>query len=175
MLEILAMLGARRGAGVTDRQLASYVRHFDRSDADRDGTHSHKEYVEDGHFMTPQARRGIFRAADSNGDGTVTRVEYVLNRVITDEAKGIVQGTDADGDGRIDRAEFVAGSPLSDTRLAEAVFDALDANDDGATAVPEYLRVWGGWARPDYRAQEAALAARLAKLDKGGGRPGRAD
>jgi hypothetical protein len=30
--------------------------------------------------------------------------------------------------------------------------------------VPEYLRVWGVWARPNYKAQEATLAARLAKL-----------
>ena len=166
VVEILAMLGARREAGATDARLASYVRHFNTTDADRDGAHSRKEYVEDGRFMSPRARAGIFRAADSNADGVVTRVEYVLNRVITDEAKGIVQKTDADRDGRIARAEFVAGVPLADKLLAAALFDALDANGDGATTIPEYLRVWGGWARPDYKAQEAALAARLAKLGR---------
>jgi len=168
VLEILKMLGARRDAGATDKQLASYSRHFDRSDADRDGKHSKKEYIEDGNFMTPQARRGIFGAADNNADGVVTRVEYVLNRIITDEAKGIVQPTDADKNGRIVKAEFVSGSPLKDKRLAAAVFDALDTNGDGTITIPEYLRVWGGWARPDYKAQEAAVSARLAKLGKGG-------
>jgi hypothetical protein len=169
VLEILEMLGAGRDAGATDEQLLSYGRHFDRCDPDRDGRHSKKEYIEDGNFMTPQARRGIFGAADNDADGVVTRVEYVLNRIITDEAKGIVQRTDADRDGRIVKAEFVLGSALKDKRLAAAVFDALDANGDGATTIPEYLRVWGGWARPNYKAQEAAIAARVAKLGKGGG------
>ncbi|MHC5053848.1 MAG: EF-hand domain-containing protein [Planctomycetota bacterium] len=164
VLEVLEMLGARRDAGVSDKQLAAYARHFNRTDADRDGAHSKKEYIENGRFMTPQARRGIFRAADNNGDGVVTRVEYVLNRIVTDEAKGIVQRTDADRNGSVARAEFVRGSPLEDKSLAASVFDALDAGGDGTTTIPEYLRVWGGWARPDYRAQEAALAARLAKL-----------
>jgi Ca2+-binding EF-hand superfamily protein len=114
--------------------------------------------------MTPQARAGIFRAADNNGDGVVTRTEYVLNRIITDEAKGIVQQTDADKDGRVTRAEFVEGSPIEDMAISRAVFDALDTSGDGMITAPEYLRVWGGWARPNYKAQEAALAARLAKL-----------
>jgi hypothetical protein len=73
VLEVLAMLGARREAGATDKQLASYVRHFNTTDADRDGAHSRKEYVEDGRFMSPRARAGIFRAADSNADDVVTR------------------------------------------------------------------------------------------------------
>jgi hypothetical protein len=167
ILDILKMLGAKRGDGVSDKQLTAYVSHFNRSDPNRDGKHSKKEYIEDGKFMTPQARRGIFGAADSNADGVVTRVEYVLNRIITDEAKGIVQRTDADRNGKIARAEFVSGSPLKDKPLAGAVFDALDSNSDGATTIPEYLRVWGKWARPNYKDQEAKIAARLAKLGRG--------
>jgi len=167
VLEVLKMLGAKRDAGAADKQLAAYAAHFDRSDPNRDGKHSKKEYIEDGTFMTPQARRGIFAAADNNADGAVTRVEYVLNRIITDEAKGIVQRTDADKDGKIVKAEFVSGSPLKDKSLAAAVFDALDTNGDGTITIPEYLRVWGGWARPNYKDQEAAISARLAKLGKG--------
>jgi len=166
VLEILGMLGARRSAGATDRELADYVAKFNRSDANRDGKHSTQEYVEDGNFMTPQARRGIFAAADNNADGFVTRVEYVLNRILTDEAKAIVRRADADKDGKTVRAEFVAHSPLEDKGLAAAVFDALDTNGDGTIPIPEYLRVWGGWARPNYKAQEAAVAERLEKLGK---------
>jgi hypothetical protein len=164
VLEILKMMDARRDT--TDKQLASYSRHFDSCDSNGDGKHSKKEYIEDGKFMTPQARRGIFGAADNNADGVVTRVEYLLNRIITDEAKGIVQRTDADRNGKIVKAEFVSGSPLKDKHLAAAVFDALDTNGDGTTMIPEYLRVWGTWARPNYKAQEAAIAARLATLSK---------
>ena len=47
---------------------------------------------------------------------------------------------------------------------AVAVFDALDTQRDGTITIPEYLRVWGVWARPNYKAQEAAIAARLKKM-----------
>ncbi len=166
ILEVFSLLGAKREAGTTDRALIAYAKHFDRLDADRDGKHSKKEYIDNGVHMNPQARRGIFGAADNNADGFVTRAEYVLNRIITDEAKSIVQRTDADKNGEIIKTEFVNGAPLTDKRLAVAVFDALDTNADGATTIPEYLRVWGGWARPNYKAQEAALTSRLAALEK---------
>jgi len=171
------MLGAKRDVGATDEQLRAYARHFDRSDPNHDGEHTRAEYVDGGRYMTPRARAGIFGATDNNADGVVTRAEYVLNRIITDEAKTIVQRTDSDKDGKVTRAEFVKGSPIGDKTLAGAVFDGLDTSGDGAITIPEYLRVWGGWARPDYKAQEAAIAGRLAKLDKktdNGGKGGRA-
>jgi Ca2+-binding EF-hand superfamily protein len=161
------MLGAKREVGASDEQLRSYANHFDRTDLNHDGQHSREEYVERGGYMTPQARAGIFRAADNNADGVVTLTEYLLNRIITDEAKGIVQQTDADKDGQVTRAEFVERSPVGDMALSRAVFDALDTSGDGMITVPEYLRVWGDWARPNYKAQEATLAARLAKLGQG--------
>jgi len=164
VMEIFDKLEAKREAGATDEQLAAYLRHFDTCDSDRDGKHSRKEYIEDGKFMTLQARRGIFGAADNNADGVVTRAEYVLNRIITDEAKGIVQRTDANQDGEVAKAEFIKGAPLKNKRLTAAVFDALDTNGDGTITIPEYLRVWGTWARPNYKAQEAALVARLAEF-----------
>ena len=141
--------------------MRGYSKNFDRSDADRDGRHSRAEYIENGRYMNPRARRGIFGAADNNADGFVTRVEYVLNRIITGEAKGLVQPTDADRDGKILRAEFVSGLPLKDEILAAAVFDGLDTNGDGAITLPEYLRVWGRWARPNYKTQETSVAKRL--------------
>jgi len=164
--EILTMLGAHGAAGATDPEMLAYARHFDRSDPNHDGKHTRAEYVDGGSYMTPQARAGIFGATDNNADDVATRVEYVLNRIITDEAKAIVQRTDSDKNGKVTRAEFVEGSPIEDKALAGKVFDALDANSDAVTTIPEYLRVWGGWARPNYKAQEAAIAARLAKLDE---------
>ena len=166
--EVLKMLGAKREGGAADGELRSYVRAFGGTDRDGDGRHSKTEYIENGRHMNARARRGIFGAADNNEDGFVTRVEYVLNRAITDEAKRIVQGTDADKNGRVTRAEFVGGSAIADKALAGAVFDALDTGGDGAVTIPEYLRVWGRWARPNYPAQEAALAKRLAQLGLAG-------
>ncbi|MFC1862871.1 EF-hand domain-containing protein [Thermodesulfobacteriota bacterium] len=166
ILKILDLLGAEQESGVTDKELQAYAKHFDGLDTDRDGKHSKREYIENGVYMNPQARRGIFGAADNNADGFVTWTEYVLNLIITDESKDIMQVTDADKNTKITRAEFVAGSPFKDKQLAAAVFDALDSNGDDTITIPEYLRVWGDWARPNYRAQEAALAARFAKLGK---------
>jgi len=146
---ILQRLGAKLERGSEAGELESYASHFDRMDTNRDGKHTRVEYVDKGGYMTPQARAGIFRAADGNADGVVTKAEYVLNRVITDEAKAIVQGMDDDEDGLVERAEFVkhAAKLLSDRELAEQVFAALDANADGGIPIPEYLRVWGQWAR----------------------------
>ncbi len=166
VLEILELLGAKREVGATDKLLSAYNKQFRHLDADHDGKHSKKEYVENGIHLNPQARRGIFRAADNNADGFVTRTEYVLNRIITDEAKRIVQGTDKDRNGKVAKVEFVAYSPLTDRQLASSVFDALDIGGDGVITVPEYLRVWGGWARPNYKKQEATILTRLEKLEK---------
>jgi len=145
--QIIAMFGARGRDGVTDRQVASYRRVFGFGDRDRDGRHSKKEYVDDGVYMTRRARQGIFRAADANNDGFVSRAEYVDNRIITDEAKKIFNEMDADGNGRLTAAEFMASEKIEDKSLAAEVFKALDTSGNGELVIPEYLRVWGRWAR----------------------------
>ena len=159
--EILMKLGAKLEKGTSSRELDGHSRQFDRTDADRDGKHTRKEYVDGGRYLTPRARSGIFRAADGNGDGVVTKAEYILNRIITDEAKRIVQGMDDDRDGSVERAEFLKHSAklLSDPRLAGQVFSALDPNNDDVTLVPEYLRVWGKWARAGRQSAEKRIAA----------------
>jgi len=158
---ILQRLGAKLERGITAKELDGYSSHFDRTDPDRDGKDTRAEYVDKGNYMTPQARAGIFRAADGNADGVVTKAEYVLNRIITDEAKAIVQGMDDDKDGLVERAEFVkhAAKLLSDLELAEQVYAALDANADGGIPIPEYLRVWGQWARASQKSAEERIAA----------------
>jgi Ca2+-binding EF-hand superfamily protein len=164
--EVLQRLGAKLESGTTSKLLDDYVIHFDRTDPNRDGKHTREEYVENGRYMTPQARAGIFRAADGNADGVVTRAEYVLNRIITDEAKAIVQGMDDDEDGLVERTEFVKHSTklLSSQELAEQVFATLDANADGGIPIPEYLQIWGKWARVGQKSAEERIAARRAKL-----------
>ena len=145
--QILSMLGARGRDAVTDRQLAGYRRIFGFMDANRDGQHSKKEFIDDGRYLTRQARQGIFRASDSNSDGLVSEDEYIDNRVITDEAKTIYEKMDADDDGKLTRKEFLASGKLKGEDLAKAVFTALDSDDNGELVLPEYLRVWGRWAR----------------------------
>jgi len=159
---VLERLGAKLERGSEAKELDAYSSHFDRMDTNRDGKHTRTEYVDKGGYMTPQARAGIFRAADGNADGVVTKAEYVLNRIITDEAKAIVQGMDDDEDGLVEQAEFVkhAAKLLSDRELAEQVYAALDTNADGGIPIPEYLRVWGQWARAGRKSAEERIAAR---------------
>ena len=97
--------------------------------------------------MNEQARQGIFRASDSNQDGFVSEAEYVESRMITDEAKLIFEAMDSNRNGRLTRAEFMASKRVRDPKLAEAIFKALDTNNNGELVIPEYLRVWGQWAR----------------------------
>ena len=145
--KILAMLGARGKDAITDQQLASYRRIFGFIDANGDGQHSKKEFVEDGRYLTQQARQGIFRASDSNGDGIVSEAEYIENRIITDEAKTIFEDMDDNNDGVLTGKEFVASGKVNDDELAKTAFEALDSDGNGELTVPEYLRVWGRWAR----------------------------
>ncbi len=171
--DIIKRLGAKMEAGATAEQLDAYASHFNRTDPNKDGKHTRAEYVEKGVYMTPQARAGIFRAADGNADGIVTKDEYILNRIITDEAKTIVQGTDDDKDGRVERAEFVkhAAKLLKDQKLAEQVWAAFDANADGQIIIPEYLRVWGQWARTGQKPAKQRIAKRRTQLAKAAKKP----
>ena len=165
---ILEQLGAKMENGITAKQLADYSRHFDLVDLDGDGHHSKAEYIEKGNYMTPQARRGIFAAADSDGDDSVTAAEYILNRIVTDEAKAIMQAMDDDKDGAIQAVEFTrhARKKLKGKALAEEVYAAFDTDGDKLIRVPEYLRVWGKWARAGRQTPAQRIAARKSELGK---------
>ena len=147
--QILNLFGYRGVLGITDQQVAGYRRVFGFGDANRDGRHSKKEYIEDGFYLTKQARQGIFRATDSDGDGFVTEVEYVINRMITDEAKEIFHKLDTSRDSKLTAKEIIASGKFKDEKLARKVFTAMDINGDGLLVIPEYQRVFGRWARAD--------------------------
>jgi len=144
--QILAMLGAKGEAGAHPDKLDEYRRIFGFLDADNDGNLSTKEFIEDGRYMTREARQGIFTASDANSDGIVSEQEYVTNRIITDEAKAIMAKMDKDGGGTIARGEFIEHSGLPED-LSNAVFNEFDTDGNGELMIPEYLRVWGRWAR----------------------------
>ena len=163
---VLALLGAKMEQGLTKEQLSSYNRVFAFMDLDRDGRHSKVEFIDRGRYLTPFARRGIFNAADADQDGFVTRAEYLLNRIITDEAKSILQAMDDNDDGIIQRDEFLRCTfpTVEDPELARSAFKALDTNRDGELTTPEYLRVWGRWARTGKLSAEERITALEARL-----------
>ena len=162
---ILEHLGAKQEHGLSTEQRQRYEKHFAFGDLDSDGQHSAEEFIEKGNYLNRQARRGIFIAADADKDGVVTQEEYVLNRVITDEAMAIMQVMDADDDGRVSPQEFgqSAQAQFPDEAQREAVFSAFDRDQNGVLQTPEYLRVWGVWARAGKKLAEARL--REAALD----------
>ncbi len=145
--KILKLFGAQGTEGVDQRTMAGYRRVFGFTDFNKDGRHSKEEYIDGGRYLTRESRSGIFQASDSNRDGFVSENEYVENRIITDEAKEIFSEMDADNDNRLTTEEFMTSRKLKDKKLATEVFDALDGNRDGELNLPEYLRVWGQWAR----------------------------
>ncbi|HBU59661.1 MAG TPA: hypothetical protein DEB48_07455 [Verrucomicrobiales bacterium] len=132
---------------LNDQHWQSYRRVFSLTDTNGDGRHSKEEYIVNGRYMTEQSRRGIFQASDYNKDGYVSAFEYFENRIITDEAKLIFEAMDQNRNGQLTRVEFMASKRIRDSKLAAAIFKALDTNGNGELVIPEYLRVWGKWAR----------------------------
>ena len=144
---ILRAMGGQGAAGCSSHQIESYRGIYARLDTNGDGQLTRQEFVEDGVYMTPEARAGMFRAMDRDWDDVVTEREYVENRIITDEAKEIFAELDADGDRAVTRKEFVDYSMIKDEQKAESAFQAFDSNRDGTLGMIEYLRVWGDIAR----------------------------
>ena len=72
-----------------------------------------------------------------------------------------MQALDDDKDGVVKRPEFLkhAKGKLSNVELTGKVFAALDTDGNGVLLVPEYLRIWGQWARAGQKSPEQRLAA----------------
>jgi Ca2+-binding EF-hand superfamily protein len=145
--EILKLLGAEGVPGAKKSEIQNYRRLFGFTDRDKDGKHSKAEYVDNGRYLTPESRAGIFNASDSNNDGFVSEKEYIENRIITDEAKAIFSSMDSNKDNKLSSKEFIQSKKLKNEKLAKEVYDAFDSNSNDELIIPEYLRVWGVWAR----------------------------
>ena len=145
--DILKLLGAKGMSGAQTKEIQSYRRLFSFTDKDKDGRHSKTEYIDNGRYLTPESRAGMFSASDTNQDGFVSEKEYINNRIITDEAKSIFESMDSDRNSRLSPKEFMQSSGLKSKDLAKEVYLAFDSNSNGELILPEYLRVWGTWAR----------------------------
>jgi Ca2+-binding EF-hand superfamily protein len=143
--EILEALGAEGVEGADPNAVASYQNMFNGLDSNGDSIVTVEEYIAFGHFDEEKAR-AIFAASDRDQNGEMTQDEYVENRIITDEAKLIFEGLDSNQDGNLLESEFVENAAFEDP-ISSAVYALFDANGDGELMVPEYLQVWGAWAR----------------------------
>ena len=144
---ILETFRAKGKQAATAKEATAYKRIFTRMDSDGDKKMSQTDYVENSPYMTKEARKHIFAASDSNADGILTEQEYVENRAITDEAKAIYEKMNENRDGALTKQEFLANTTIKDKTLAQEIFQKLDANQNDELNIPEYLRIWGKWAR----------------------------
>ena len=54
---------------------------------------------------------------------------------------------DSNKENKLTADELINSKKIADNELAGEIFKALDTNSDGSLVIPEYLRVWGVWAR----------------------------
>ena len=54
---------------------------------------------------------------------------------------------DTDQNGRLTALELIKTGKVKDQQLAKEIFSALDTDGNKELIIPEYLRVWGKWAR----------------------------
>lgn len=147
-VQIMAHMQAKFERGVTAEDIAGFHRIVRRLDENGDGHLSLDEYSKNSHFRgNPRGTRGFFAAADMNRDGLMSANEYGWQRVITDEARKIFFAMDVDSDRRVARKEFLQSPIVRDKGIAEIIFRGLDTDGNAELTLPEYLRVWGRWAR----------------------------
>jgi len=150
-------LGAKGEKIFSAREIAGYGENYGRMDSNHDGLLTTAEYIANsGHFRGNKAgAKGFINISDNDKDGAVSRAEYVMNRIITDEAKEIYTRIDPATDWnavpafqwRMKRAAFVGSDYFADKKMAERIFASMDADGDGVLHLPEYLRTYGLWAR----------------------------
>lgn len=90
--------------------------------------------------QTSTRHQQLFRNIDGNGDGALSREEYMAYR------GRVFGGMDADGQGSLSQDEFMAGGPGGQTMTKrhrvrrEEMFRALNRGGSGAISRPEWDR-----------------------------------
>ena len=88
---VMKAFGAKGEVLFSAHEIAGYGENYGRMDSNHDGFLTTAEYIANsGHFRgNPAGAKGFMFISDNDKDGRVSRAEYVMNRIITDEAKEI--------------------------------------------------------------------------------------
>lgn len=122
----------------------------------------------------PEGRPHPILRLDTDNDGQVTREEALASPLAR---------ADADGDGIVTRDEFVAAAVTRATERANAMFDRIDAGDEGRVALDSLpqrekheARMQRMFDRVDTDGDGVLSAAEIAEMPhRGAGRPGGKD
>ena len=83
--------------------------------------------------------RRIFNFIDANGNGQLSKKEFIDDgRYLTRRARqGIFRASDSNGDEIVSKAEYIDNRIITDE--AKAIFEKMDANDDGKLTRKEFI------------------------------------
>ena len=156
-IEVMQIFGARGEESFTTQEISGMSRPFKYSDLNSDGYLTEDEYVGVSKHFRKNSRgaRGFLRASDNNRDGKVSHEEYIQNRIITDEAKDIYRKIIPETDWEsipvfrwsIEKDAFLSSPYFHERAKLNEIFIAMDRNADGHLSLPEYLMIYGKWAR----------------------------
>jgi Ca2+-binding EF-hand superfamily protein len=147
------------------------ARGFASLDHDRNGVIARDEW----HFD-----RESFRRADHNGDGAISRSEFLASDMMDDDRGERFVDLDSDRDGRLSRAEWHGTARLFDTldanrdgvvtraemvgaELPPELFSSVDINRDGAIAFNEWH-----WSRAAFDRRDLNRDGRITREEFGG-------
>ena len=155
--EVMQIFGTRGEESFTTQEISGMSRPFKYSDLNSDGYLTEDEYVGASKHFRKNSRgaRGFLRASDNNRDGKVSHEEYIQNRIITDEAKDIYRKIIPETDWEsipvfrwsIEKDAFLSSPYFHERAKLNEIFIAMDRNADGHLSLPEYLMIYGKWAR----------------------------
>lgn len=146
--EICIKMGFLGEDRFTDQEIENFKLPFHRLDTDNDNFLTWEEYKLS-NIGDIEKKKAIFAATDRNNDGKLSEQEYVENRIITEEAKiFIFPEYDTNNDSAIIETELLENTQtLFSEEIAREVFEAFDLDSNNNITIPEFLNVWGDWAR----------------------------